>query len=128
MFNVRVYFFGVFGDVDIQYVVNVVSVGLLQHVFHLLVQLEVPLPSMAIAMVLPGIPTTLLSSVVIQGRFHLDVIFFWGMCLSIDCFKVVLNCVQFSSTDRLYRFSESSLSRNSAMSFFTPSMSPFLYW
>ena len=62
MFNVRVYFFEVFGDVDIQNVVNVVSVGLLQHVFHLLVQLEVPLPSMAITVVLPGIPTTLLSS------------------------------------------------------------------
>ena len=40
MFNVRVYFFRVFGDVDIQNVVSVVSVGLLQHVFHLLVQLE----------------------------------------------------------------------------------------
>ena len=61
MFNVRVYFFRVFGDADIQTVVNVVS-GLLQPVFHLLVQLEVPLPSMAITVVLPGIPTMLLSS------------------------------------------------------------------
>ena len=42
-----------------------------------------------------------LITVIIQGKFHQEV-FFWGMYLSMDCFKVILNRFKFSSKDHLY--------------------------